>query len=55
MEFKFQFIAQAEEGIEEHIINETPLIQHRYKFKMVPSTAKGKRSRTEFSMPKKRH
>ena len=29
MEFKFQFIAQAEEGIEEHVINETPLIQHR--------------------------
>lgn len=53
MEFQFQFIAKAEEGIEEHIINETPLIQHRYKFKMVPSTAKGKRSRTEFKCLKR--
>ena len=53
MEFKFQFIAQLEEGIEEHVINETPLIQHRYKFKMVPSTAKGKRSRTEFTCLKR--
>ena len=53
MEFKFQFIAQAEEGIEEYVINETPLIQHRYKFKMVPSTTKGKRSRTEFTCLKR--
>ena len=53
MEFKFQFIAQAEEDIEENIFNETPLIQHRYKFKMVPSTAKGKRSRTEFKCLKR--
>lgn len=53
MEFHFQFIAQAEEGTEENIINETPLIPHRYKFKMVPSTAKGKRARTEFKCLKR--
>ncbi|CAI8312033.1 MAG: Uncharacterised protein [Puniceicoccaceae bacterium MED-G32] len=53
MEFHFQFIAQAEETIEENMINETPLIPHRYKFKMVPSTAKGKRARTEFKCLKR--
>ena len=53
MEFQFQFIARTGKGIEEHIVNETPLIQHRYKFKMVPSTARGKRSRTEFTCLKR--
>lgn len=53
MEFHFQFIAQADEAIEESMINETPLIPHRYKFKMVPSTAKGKRARTEFKCLKR--
>ena len=53
MEFQFQFIAQAEEGIEESMINDTPLIPHRYKYKMVPSTAKGKRAKTEFTCLKR--
>ncbi len=53
MEFRFQFIAQAADDLEDSIINETPLIPHRYKFKMVPSTAKGKRARTEFTCLKK--
>lgn len=48
MKFHFQFIAKAEKTIEKNIINETPLIPHRYKFKMVPSKSKGKRARTEF-------
>lgn len=55
MEFQFQFIAQAEEGIEQSMIDETPLIPHRYKYKMVPSTAKGKRARTEFTCLKRGH
>lgn len=53
MEFHFQFIAQAEETVEENMVNETPLLPHRYKFKMVPSTAKGKRARTEFKCLKR--
>lgn len=53
MEFNFQFIAQMEEDLEHSIINETPLIQHRHKFKMIPSTAKGKRAKTEFKCLKR--
>ena len=55
MEFHFLFIAQAENDLEDTIINQTPLIQHRHKFKMIPSTAKGKRAKTEFKCLKRGH
>lgn len=48
MDFKYYFVATADESIPEEFEDQTPLLKHRYKSKMIPSTAKGKRSHTQF-------
>lgn len=47
-EFRFLLIAVAEASVEEAIVCEVPILPHRYKAKMVPSSAKGKRATTTF-------
>ena len=46
--FRFLFIAHAESSVEETMVCEVPLLPHRHKAKMVPSSAKGKQAKTLF-------
>ena len=45
---KFLFIAFSTKVLESRIVNDTALLLHRTKNKMIPSSAKGKRSNTVF-------
>ena len=48
MDFRFLLIAQAEPTVEETVLCEVPLLPHRNKAKMLPSSVKGKQSKTLF-------
>ena len=48
IEFKFLFIAFSADALEARIVNDTALMPHRTQNKMIPSSAKGKRSNTVF-------
>jgi len=49
LRFTFQFVANTGESGEDKIIADAPLLAHRVKPKMIPSTAKGKKSLTRFT------
>lgn len=46
--FNYCFVALSDAVSEDIFENNTPLLKHRYKSKMIPSTAKGKQSKTLF-------
>ncbi len=49
LRFRFLFIAASKGGItEDNQFSDAPLLQHRSKNKMIPSTAKGKKAQTSF-------
>jgi len=50
--FTFEFVARPLEriGRNEKVVADAPLLVHRAKPKLIPSTAKGKKARTEFRM-----
>lgn len=49
--FRFLFVAQAKKSIEvSELTADAPLLPHKTKPKMIPSTAKGKKARTHFRL-----
>ncbi len=48
IKFEFLFVAFSSEALGSSFVNDTALLAHRTKSKMIPSSAKGKRSKTAF-------
>ncbi|MEM7790481.1 MAG: pseudouridine synthase [Verrucomicrobiota bacterium] len=54
MTFRYLLVARSEDAsTPASEVVDTPLLKHRTKYKVIPSTAKGKRTRTEFRLLKR--